>query len=183
MEDAGADLCSPEPVDMPAPITAYHVVAALIRQGGSVLLVKERGPDDPEPLWALPGGVLEPGELLTEGLAREVREETGLEILDPGRLLYLLHSGHPGSVVFVFEVRDWTGQLCGDDPNGFVCDVAFLPVAEAIARLDQLPYRSMREPIVAYLRGEVGPGAVWLYRGNIENSELVTVIGGQQDPP
>ena len=43
-----------------------------------VLLIKRRF----EPLagrWSLPGGTLELGETLHEGLARELREETGLE--------------------------------------------------------------------------------------------------------
>jgi ADP-ribose pyrophosphatase YjhB (NUDIX family) len=47
--------------------------------GGRVLLVKRRF----EPLagrWSLPGGALEVGETLTEGLAREMREETGLDV-------------------------------------------------------------------------------------------------------
>jgi hypothetical protein len=29
----------------------------------------------------------------------------------------------------------------------------------------------MREPIVSYLRGEVGPGAVWLYRRQPDGSD------------
>ncbi len=54
-------------------------VGAVIMQGGSVVLVKRRF----EPLagqWSLPGGRLELGETLEAGLAREMLEETGLEI-------------------------------------------------------------------------------------------------------
>jgi ADP-ribose pyrophosphatase YjhB (NUDIX family) len=48
--------------------------------GSRVLLIKRRF----EPLagrWSLPGGALELGETLAEGLAREMKEETGLDIV------------------------------------------------------------------------------------------------------
>lgn len=54
-------------------------VGAVIIQDGRVVLVKRRY----EPLagqWSLPGGRLELGETLEAGLAREMAEETGLEI-------------------------------------------------------------------------------------------------------
>ncbi len=54
-------------------------VGAVIMDAGRVVLVKRRF----EPLagqWSLPGGRLELGETLEAGLAREMLEETGLEI-------------------------------------------------------------------------------------------------------
>jgi len=54
-------------------------VGAVIIQDGRVVLVKRRF----EPLagqWSLPGGRLELGETLEGGLAREMVEETGLEV-------------------------------------------------------------------------------------------------------
>ena len=54
-----------------------------MRLGDEVLLVKQQGPEDLEAHWALPGGVAEPGALLVEALVREVREETGLQVLAP----------------------------------------------------------------------------------------------------
>lgn len=54
-------------------------VGAVIVDAGHVVLVRRRY----EPLagrWSLPGGTLEVGETLEEGLAREMREETGLEV-------------------------------------------------------------------------------------------------------
>ena len=42
----------------------------------------ERGKDPLQGYWSLPGGILETGEKLEEGIRREVLEETGLEI-DP----------------------------------------------------------------------------------------------------
>ena len=54
-------------------------VGAVIMEDGKVVLVKRRF----EPLagqWSLPGGRLELGETLEAGLAREMLEETGLEV-------------------------------------------------------------------------------------------------------
>ena len=54
-------------------------VGAVVLDAGRVLLV-ERGQEPQKGLWSLPGGVLELGERLADGLRREIREETGLEI-------------------------------------------------------------------------------------------------------
>ncbi len=159
----------------------YQIVAALIRRGDEILLVQEQGPADPVPVWALPGGVVEAGELLSEALAREVREETGLEIRDCARLIYVAQrnaSEDTRSTTFVFEIGDWTGQAQAQDPDHLVSSVAFVPPADAIGKLGRLPSRVMREPIVAHLSGEVGCGMVWLYRQRADGTdELVMRIG------
>ncbi len=49
----------------------------------SVLLV-ERGRPPLQGYWSLPGGVLETGETLEDGIRREVLEETGLEVKPAG---------------------------------------------------------------------------------------------------
>ena len=54
-------------------------VGAVILEAEKVVLVKRRY----EPLagrWSLPGGTLELGETLEIGVAREMREETGLDV-------------------------------------------------------------------------------------------------------
>jgi ADP-ribose pyrophosphatase YjhB (NUDIX family) len=145
-----------------------QIAAALIWEGETILLVQQQGPDDSLPTWALPGGVAESGELLSETLAREIREETGLEILDAGRLVYFVQVVDPEdgsqSQAFVFEVEKWAGQLQANDPDRYVTEARFLTLDEAILKLDQLPWRSMREPLLAYLQGHARPGAAWFYR-------------------
>ena len=37
-----------------------RIVATVVEVGGEVLLVRQQGPDDPEPAWALPGAVSNP---------------------------------------------------------------------------------------------------------------------------
>jgi len=54
-------------------------VQALILRDGRVLLGRRRN-DPGAGLWDLPGGFLHEGEDALDGLRREVREETGLEI-------------------------------------------------------------------------------------------------------
>jgi 8-oxo-dGTP diphosphatase len=54
-------------------------VGALIFEGGQILLV-ERGKEPLKGYWSIPGGIVETGEKLEEGIRREVSEETGLEV-------------------------------------------------------------------------------------------------------
>ena len=44
------------------------VVAALIQSGSRLLLVEAQGPDDPAPIWMLPGGQVEGGESQIDAL-------------------------------------------------------------------------------------------------------------------
>ena len=44
-----------------APARHTLIGAAVIRRGGAVLFVRQRGRDDPAPTWSLPGGRVGPG--------------------------------------------------------------------------------------------------------------------------
>lgn len=54
-------------------------VGAVVVDHGRVLLV-QRGREPSKGKWSLPGGMLELGESLVDGIVREVEEETGLKV-------------------------------------------------------------------------------------------------------
>jgi 8-oxo-dGTP diphosphatase len=164
---------------------ARHVAAAIIRRGDEVVLVLQAAPGE-EPFWGLPGGVVEDHELVPEGLAREVGEETGLDIRGL-RLAYLRQIDNRRSeqlqrgrgrhgvgylvTVWIFEVESWDGVLEARDPDDVVSEARFVPVREAVDRL-----RSTRwlELAADYLEGLVEPGSLhferWHEDGRIERA-------------
>ncbi len=150
-----------------------QVVAAVARRGDEVLLVRQQGPDDVEPNWSLPGGVVEPGELLDQALARELREETGLVATGIRRLLLVTQSvvEHPVWAglwtAYTFEV-EVAGEPRCEDPDGLVHEARWVPVPDAIDWLGQLKPPPMREPIVAYLRDPATTPGVWLWHAGAD---------------
>ncbi|MCI0713087.1 MAG: NUDIX hydrolase [Chloroflexi bacterium] len=145
------------------------IVGAIIQEDGKILLVEQQGPDDPHSSWAIPGGRVENGEFYADALVREVYEETGLVVEKVGGLVYTLHNlaaDHSGqSIVHVYEVDAWIGDLLPNDPDNFILDTRFVALRDAAQMIeDSQPYAPMREPIVAYLRGEVPHSTAWQYR-------------------
>jgi ADP-ribose pyrophosphatase YjhB (NUDIX family) len=92
-------------------------VGAVVVHRGRVLLVK-RGHQPLKGKWSLPGGMLELGESLTQGVAREVREETGLnvEAIELIELIDRIHkeSGPSGERVrYHYVIADYLCRVVG----------------------------------------------------------------------
>jgi mutator protein MutT len=64
------------------------IAAVVLRNGTDVLLVRRANPPS-QGEWSLPGGKLELGETLENGIVREVLEETGL-VVEPVEVLEVL---------------------------------------------------------------------------------------------
>ncbi|MGE5295460.1 MAG: NUDIX domain-containing protein [Solirubrobacterales bacterium] len=61
-------------------LNAAAAVAGVIVDSRGRMVVLVRGKEPGKGLWDLPGGFVDPGETAEEALAREIREEVGLEV-------------------------------------------------------------------------------------------------------
>ncbi|PID38210.1 MAG: hypothetical protein CSA65_07630 [Proteobacteria bacterium] len=78
----------------------------------AVLLV-ERGAPPAQGLWSVPGGLVERGEALAEACAREVLEETGLQVRlieQPVKLIDRVLRDEEGEVEYHFLIVDFCGE-------------------------------------------------------------------------
>jgi 8-oxo-dGTP diphosphatase len=88
-------------------------IGAVVVERGRVLLVR-RGREPLKGHWTLPGGVLEVGESLTAGVAREVLEETGLhvEAIELVELVDRIHR-EEGRVRYHYVIADYLCRVTG----------------------------------------------------------------------
>ena len=112
------------------------VVALAEVEGEPHLLVVRRGSPPFEDRWALPGGYLEADEDLVSGAARELHEETGIE-LRPEGLRQLGAYGEPDrdprnrtiSIAFLVELDRAMDAEGGSD----AADAQWLPVESLLS--------------------------------------------------
>jgi 8-oxo-dGTP diphosphatase len=108
-------------------------VGGVVISGGRALLIKRGGP----PLkgrWSIPGGMLELGETVMEGVQRELAEETGIEIrvLELIEVFERMELDRAGKVRYHFVVLDYLCEAVrGEARAGSdVSDVAWAAPAE-----------------------------------------------------
>ena len=85
-------------------------VRAIIYKDGKLLAVKHKHGEDISHYYAVPGGGLDPQESLVDGLARELREETGINAVI-GNLLFIqqfpsARAGYAEELEFFFTVKN-----------------------------------------------------------------------------
>ena len=78
---------------------------AIVHQDAKVLLVR-RGTEPGMGLWSLPGGYVDRGEVVEQAAAREVLEETGVEV-EVGNLMGLFSEAGHTVILAVYDTR-WT---------------------------------------------------------------------------
>ena len=89
--------------------------ALIFDRDRSKLLLVQRGKEPLKGYWSLPGGIVEAGEKLEEGVRREVLEETGLEV-EPVSMFEVFERITPdadGKTEYHFVLIDYLCRVVG----------------------------------------------------------------------
>jgi len=127
-------------------------VGAVIVEGDRVLLVRR----DTEPLrgeWSVPGGMLELGEKLRDGVRREALEETGVKV-EPGEVLDVFDSIFTdglGKTQYHYVLIDYLCRVTSGEAQAGsdVSDVRWVS-------LEALPAMGLRESVEQVVRKGLG---------------------------
>ena len=93
-------------------------MGAVVVRAGKVLLIR-RGQPPLQGRWTVPGGRVESGERLEAAVVREVREETGVEVI-PGELLAVVdpvERDAKGDVCYHFVILDYACRWVAGEPR------------------------------------------------------------------
>jgi 8-oxo-dGTP diphosphatase len=107
-------------------------VGAIILRDDQVLLV-QRGKEPSYGKWSIPGGLVELGESLQEAVAREVREEVGLDVQVRDLVVALdrVILDQAGRIEYHYILLDFLCEYGDGDPTpaSDVLDCAFVPIS------------------------------------------------------
>jgi 8-oxo-dGTP diphosphatase len=131
------------------------VGGAVIRDGRALLI--RRGHAPLKGRWSIPGGTLEVGETIVEGIGRELAEETGIEVrvLDLIEVFERIFRDKNGKVQYHFVIVDYLCERTGGNlrAGGDVVDVAWageeelgrFALTEAATRVLKKAFRMSRK--------------------------------------
>ena len=139
-------------------------ICEIIRDNKILLQYKAAGKFG-EGKWNGPGGKIKADETPVKGVIREVKEETGLTILDPefnGLIdFYFGEKPEPDWTAYIFRVTEFVGDL--------------LPNEEGELRwfgLEDIPYEDMWQDdaywLPSFIEGKRVEGAFWYNEGGTE---------------
>ena len=141
---------------MRSEFSAGGVVVRRLRGRWWVAAIRPRG--KPQGVWALPKGLVDPGESGAQTAVREVAEETGVtarleQKLGDVRYVYTRRGERVFKVVSFFLLR-WQSGRIGELPDGMELEVAearWLPLEETPLLLTYGGEREMTERAIAAL--------------------------------
>lgn len=109
-------------------------VTGILIEDEKILLVKQKVSDKRN--WSLPGGKLEQGETIEQGIIREMKEETGLDV-EIIRLLYLCDvSASNNTLLHIsFLLKKVAGNIelpTNEFESNPIYDVEFIPISDLL---------------------------------------------------
>ena len=124
-------------------------VTGILVEDGKILIVKQT--ISTERAWSLPGGRVEKGETLAEGMLREMEEETGLQTAIV-KLLYLCEKPevNPPLLHITFLLKKVSGEIrlpSNEFDDNPIYDVKMVPV-------DDLPRYDFSEQFMNSVKNE-----------------------------
>jgi 8-oxo-dGTP diphosphatase len=135
----------------------WLVGGALIRHDDGLVLVGNRRRDQSLE-WTPPGGVIDHGETVLVGLAREVFEETGLTVTGWAARRYTVTVDAPDMGwqlrVEAWEATGTQGHIVLADPDGIVEEVRHVGALEAPGLLQASP-PWVHAPVGDWLTGDL----------------------------
>jgi len=121
------------------------VAAALIINNNKILLCQRKENDDFGLMWEFPGGGIEDGETPKEAIKREIKEETGLDIV-PQRMIGIFSDTKDNLTI---KVRLFECKIKSGKPLPIECrDIKFIGIEKA----DNLDLAPVDRKIALYLR-------------------------------
>jgi ADP-ribose pyrophosphatase YjhB (NUDIX family) len=124
--------------------TTVRCVGGIAYDDQGRLLLIRRANDPGSGQWSLPGGRVEPGESDETAVIREMREETGLDVI-PGTVIGTVTRGR-------YEIHDYACRITGgvltagdDATDARWSDAADLSDMEASGELVDLLYVTLRD--------------------------------------
>jgi mutator protein MutT len=149
MTKAGIDVLPPELTTENVDRNQTHkrtiadCVDGILVDGRKFLVEKRRDDDDADPgLIEIPGGHVDPGETLEDGLRREMKEELGIDVEKATlvqKSLYIATNGERLRIHY-FHVEKWSGRVRSTEAERVyweseISNLGIIPDRRAVRRI------------------------------------------------
>ena len=127
-------------------------VGAVVIWDGRVLLIR-RGKEPLRGRWLVPGGTVELGETLEQAVVREIREETGIEVV-PREVLTVFDriDRGDGRVLYHYVIVDYRCDYLAGEPRAGSDAEEIALVAEADLGAYDLPPKALEVVLQGFRR-------------------------------
>lgn len=116
---------------MPENTISSKIVLTVIVKDGKFLLIRRNVPGVNEPRWAFPGGVIHQGEKEEHAVARQAKDEVGLNVEVHEKLLERVHPDTSVRVVYFYCVpKDDSAPKIGQPEE--ITKVEWVPAKEVL---------------------------------------------------